>query len=157
MKPLPLLVTLCLSVVVLAQGPGGAPRDWFVRTGTGSGDGSRERPFDDPWRALEVCEAGDRVHVAVGAYFGKLGTGSWEVPFDRVQLLGGYDADFATRDPWQHATRLCWDRTSKNWPKAERLRSDRRDVVVDGFVFDMQDQNLYLDEQQSGRKGAGAS
>ncbi len=145
------LAVLFFPLCLWAQAPTVASHDWFVRPGTAPGDGSRAAPFNDPWRALEKCEAGDRVHVANGAYFGKLGTGTWEIPVDRVQLLGGYDAQFVARDPWQQPTKLCWDNTSKNWPKGERLHSGSRGVVVDGFVIDMQDQNTYLDEQKSGR------
>lgn len=52
-------------------------KDWFVRAGA-DGDGSLERPFSDPWQALDVVEAGDVIHVAGGKYFGQLGAGMWE-------------------------------------------------------------------------------
>ena len=145
------LAAFLLPLVSWLQAPASATHDWFVRPGNAQGDGSRAAPFDDPWRALEACEAGDRVHLAEGSYFGKFGAGSWEIPFDKVELLGGYDAEFTARDPWQHPTQLCWDSASKNWPKTDRLRSNSREVVVDGIVIDMQDQNLYQDEEKSGR------
>ena len=98
-----------------------AARDWFVRAGAADGDGSIAKPFSDPWQALEKCEAGDVVNIAGGKYYGRLALGTWTIPFDNVQLIGGYDAAFKERDPWKNPTSLLWDKTSKNWPKQERL------------------------------------
>jgi hypothetical protein len=127
-------------------------RDWFVRAGSGGGDGSRERPFADPWMALERVEANDRVHVAAGRYFGKLERGNWELPFPGVQLLGGYDARFEERDPWRNLTELTWRRGSPNRPDVSLARvstSTRRDTsgaTIDGFFVDMQDYYEYAPE-----------
>ena len=142
-------ITLALALVAGAQDRPG--RDWFVRPDASGGDGSREKPFADPWQALEKCEAGDAIHVAAGTYTGKMGGGTWALPFDRVRLVGGYDAAFAERDPWKHRTRLHWDKSSKNEPKNARVSSDAKDVVVDGVVIDMRDQNGYVDDACTGR------
>ena len=125
-------------------------RDWFVRAGA-DGDGSRASPFADPWQALDKCEAGDVIHVAGGKYFGRLGKGQWEVPFDNVSLLGGYDADFKTRDPWKNLTQLLWEKGSKNRPIQERFLSNKENTTLDGFVFDQREQCEYQDPQSSGR------
>lgn len=145
--------TVLLACFALAAAPELAARDWFVRAGAENGDGSQARPFADPWHALERCEAGDRIHVAEGAYTGRFGSGTWVIPFDRVELLGGYDAEFRTRDPWRRPTRLHWDKKSENWPQDVRLYSLARDVVVDGLVLDMREQNAYVDEACSGLRG----
>ena len=42
-------------------------RDWFVRAGATGGDGTREKPFRDPFQALEKAQAGDNIHVAAGS------------------------------------------------------------------------------------------
>ena len=55
-------------------------RDWFVRAGSTGGDGTREKPFRDPFQALEKAEGGDAIHVAGGDYFGKLRSGKMEHP-----------------------------------------------------------------------------
>lgn len=144
------VVGLALLLSVLAGGPVGA-RDWFVRAGAEGGDGSRERPFADPWQALERCEAGDAVHVTAGEYFGRLDVGAWVIPFDRVQLVGGYDASFTARDPWKHGTRLVWKR-GKNRPTDARITSSGRDVVLDGLILDSRLQNNYTDERCTGRQ-----
>ncbi len=125
---------------------------WFVRAGAQDGDGTQARPFNDPWQAFERCQAGDAIHIAEGKYFGKLGVGMWEIPFDRVQVIGGYAGDFASRDPWARPTLLLWDKASKNRPNTARLSSRAKGVVIDGIAIDMRDENEYVDEQQSGRK-----
>ena len=154
----PAALLVAFAAALSAQAPESAAtaagRDWFVRAGEAGGDGSRQAPFDDPWRALARCERNDRLHVAAGEYHGRLGRGEWEIPCEGVQLLGGYDATFGERDPWRHATRLCWDRASKNWPLGPRLSSRQRGVVVDGLVIDMQDQNDYVDAERTARTGA---
>lgn len=125
-------------------------RDWFVRAGA-DGDGSQAKPFGDPWQALDKCEAGDAIHIAGGKYTGRSGAGYWEIPFDNVQLIGGYDADFKERNPWKNLTQLWWDKTSKNWPKQERVLSNKKGAVLDGLVIDQRDQCKYQDDEQTGR------
>ena len=54
-------------------------RDWFVRAGESGGDGSRDKPFRDPFQALEKAVKGDRILVVSGEYGGKLKVGKWVV------------------------------------------------------------------------------
>lgn len=126
-------------------------RDWFVRAGS-DGDGSMAKPFGDPWQALDQCQSGDVIHVAAGQYTGRLGNGMWEVPVDDLTLLGGYDAEFKARDPWKNLARLHWDKASKNRPKQERVLSNKKNTVLDGFTIDQRDQCPYETEAQLGRK-----
>lgn len=129
-------------------------RDWFVREGSSGGDGSLSKPFADPWQALDVCEANDAIHIAGGKYFGRNSVGTWEIKFDGVQLIGGYDADFKARDPWKNQSQLLWKKDSKNWPKEDRLQSTARNVVIDGLTIDMREQIKWADDQQNGRAEA---
>jgi hypothetical protein len=119
-------------------------RDWFVRAGS-SGDGSREKPFGDPFEALDKCEANDAIHIAQGRYTGKLESGQWNIPFDGIQLIGGYNDDWSQRDPWKYHTMLVWDRNAKNSPDDERIVATVRGVVIDGLVLDEAEQNEYDD------------
>ncbi|MCP3098697.1 right-handed parallel beta-helix repeat-containing protein [Myxococcus sp. K15C18031901] len=141
---------LVLAVVCLCA-PAHA-RDWFVRAGAVGGEGSRDKPFSDPWMALERVEANDAVHVATGRYFGKLERGNWELAFPGVQLLGGYDAGFRERDPWKNLTELTWRKGSPNRPDVSLARvstSPQRDTTgatIDGFLIDMQDTYEYVAE-----------
>jgi hypothetical protein len=143
---------ISVAIVQLAlASPAAQARDWFVRAGSGDGDGSLARPFADPWQALDKCEAGDAIHVTEGKYYGRLGLGLWKLPFDKVQLIGGYDRNFNERNPWVHLTQLLWDPQSRNRPKGDRLSSTANGVGVDGVVIDMQDQDDYVDKERSGR------
>ncbi len=127
--------------------------EWFVREGAEGGDGSQAKPFADPRQPLEKCEAGDSIHVTGGKYFGKLNAGVWEIPFDNIQLLGGYDKEFKSRDPWTNRTELLWDANSKNRVLKPRLSGNQaKNCVVDGFVIDMKDYDSWTDDSKSGRK-----
>ncbi|RKH34857.1 right-handed parallel beta-helix repeat-containing protein [Corallococcus praedator] len=143
----PLLILACVCLASPAHA-----RDWFVRAGSTSGDGSREKPFADPWMALERVEANDKVHVAAGRYFGKLEKGNWVLSFPGVELLGGYDANFRERNPWKSLTELTWRKGAANRPDISLARvstSAERDTAgatIDGFLIDMQDYYEYAGE-----------
>ncbi len=136
-------------------------RDWFVKVGAQSGDGSKEKPFKDPWQALEKCTPGDAIHVAEGEYFGKLKTGYWAITVRMISMLGGYDKDFTERNPWKHPTRLGYAKDdSKAWTSGAFIRGndDHSGFILDGFVFDGSDVNKYNAEgslipDQSSRNG----
>lgn len=140
-----IVASVCLALPAHA-------RDWFVRAAATGGDGSRERPFADPWMALERVEANDKVHVAAGTYFGKLERGNWEIQFPGVELLGGYDADFRERNPWKNLTELTWRKSATNRPDVSLARistSTQRDTpgaTIDGFFIDMQEYYEYQGE-----------
>lgn len=138
-------------LALLLSSPSALARDWFVRAGSTGGDGSLDKPFNDPWEALDKCEAGDAIHIAGGKYFGRLGQGTWEIPFENIQFLGGYDASFKARDPWKNATQLLWDKTSKNWPRDVRVNVKMKGVVIDGITIDQRDQCEYETDEQLGR------
>ncbi|MCE9667858.1 right-handed parallel beta-helix repeat-containing protein [Myxococcus stipitatus] len=141
-----------LIVVAVCLASPAQARDWFVRAGATGGEGSRDKPFADPWMALERVEANDAVHVAAGRYYGKLERGNWELVFPGVQLLGGYDAAFQERNPWKNLTELTWRKGSPNRPDVSLARvstSTQRDTTgatIDGFLIDMRDTYEYVSE-----------
>lgn len=126
-----------------------AGRDWFVRAGSSGGDGSREKPFRDPFQAIEKCEGGDTIHVAAGEYFGKLRAGRWLLTMRNLALLGGYDAEFSARDPWANPTRFLLDaeEKAKGRPSGKILYSEEVSdgLILDGFIFDGATWNTYKD------------
>ncbi len=127
-------------------------REWFVRAGSDGGDGSQAKPFADPWQALEKSENGDVIHVSGGKYFGKLNKGMWLLPAEGIQLLGGYDNDFKSRDPWTNRSELLWDPASKNLPNEARVKTQQKNCVIDGFVIDMKDQITWMDDKKTSRR-----
>lgn len=122
-------------------------RDWFVKAGASGGDGSREKPFRDPFQALDKAEGGDTIHVAGGAYFGKLRSGKWKLLVRNLGLLGGYNGDFTERDPWKNPTRFVLDaeERAKGTPDGTILSSQENSdgLILDGFIFDGATYNAY--------------
>jgi hypothetical protein len=120
-------------------------RDWFVRAGSAGGDGSKEKPFKDPYQPLEKCEAGDTIHVAGGDYVGKLRAGHWVVDVPDISMLGGYDKEFASRDPWKNPTLLYCPEDFKGTRGGYTLEgdADHTGFTLDGFVFDKKLNNTY--------------
>ncbi|HEY1892787.1 MAG TPA: right-handed parallel beta-helix repeat-containing protein [Steroidobacteraceae bacterium] len=144
-----LVVEVVLPAPLAASAPSNHPagRDWFVRAGASGGDGSREKPFRDPFQALDKAEGGDVIHVALGDYFGKLHSGQWRITVRYLTLLGGYDAEFSERDPWTHPTcfLLGEDEKAKGRPSGTILGSEENSdgLLVDGFIFDGASWNTY--------------
>jgi hypothetical protein len=66
-----------------------------------------------------------------------------------LALLGGYDAGFATRDPWTNHTRFSLDaeEKAKGRPSGTPLYSEENSdgLVLDGFIFDGATWNTYTD------------
>lgn len=120
-------------------------RDWFVRAGNMGGDGSKDKPFRDPFQALEKCQSGDTIHIAEGDYHGKLKVGRWKIELPYIALLGGYDANFTERAPWAHPTRLYCPTEFKGTRGGVTLEGDGdyTGAIVDGFVFDKRTNNNY--------------
>lgn len=143
-------VVRALAALMIASPTPTLAHDWFVRAGAANGDGTIEKPFADPWMALNKAEANDKIHVAAGTYFGKLEQGNWVIEFPGVQLLGGYDPAFKERNPWKHVTELTWRRGAANRPDISLARVSTTPTrptpgaTIDGFLIDMQGYYDYL-------------
>jgi hypothetical protein len=143
------LVLDSIAAAPLSPGYASRPqgRDWFVCAGAGGGDGTREKPFRDPFQALDQAVGGDTIHVAGGTYFSKLHSGKWRLTMRNLTLLGGYDNEFTERDPWRTPTRFLLNEEQK--AKGSRdgtiLASDEPcdGLVLDGFLFDGATYNTY--------------
>jgi len=130
-------------------------KDWYVSAETGRGrSGTKEKPAKDLAAIVNKLEPGDRVFIAAGVYTsrGDQGSDIIKVP---VELIGGWDTSFSTRDPWGATpTVLSGDNGSSNWKGTPRLGFDLskyranepHTVVVDGFVIDNADRNRYNDD-----------
>ncbi len=145
------------SIEVIEDDAGGAPaearpkgRDWFVRAGARRGDGSKAKPFKDPYKALKKAGEGDTIHVAEGVYTGFMKSGTWTIGKKYLALVGGYDKNFKQRDPWKHPTLLKWPKGAKTDKPKYTLVGDfdaktdgHTGFILDGFVFDRRDMNVY--------------
>ena len=96
---------LLLAAAVAAAAFGAQAEDIYVSLATGKNKnaGTKEAPLKNLWKALEKAETGDVIHLAEGNYPGKMKCG-WFMMTKPVSIIGGYSADFATRDPLTHRT-----------------------------------------------------
>ncbi len=122
-------------------------RDWFVRAGS-AGDGTIEKPFRDPYRALEEAGPGDTIHVAQGIYHGELDAANWVIATPNLTWLGGYNADFSQRDPWHFPSELRFSKEFRGKNSGTLIEGwgSHENFVLDGFVLDQKEGNEYGEE-----------
>ena len=138
-----------ITIVALTATTFGA--DWYVCAATGKkkGPGTKEEPFKAITDALKKAAAGDTIYMAEGNYSGPMGAS--EITIDKpVTIIGGFSADFATRDIGAHATKIQ-PPNEKNDSKGIGLLTLKLpngpgpDMVVDGLVLDQSYMNSYHD------------
>ncbi len=123
-----------------------------IESGKNKNDGTREAPLKNLWKALEVAETGDAIHLAGGTYPGKMKQG-WFLMEKPVSIIGGYSSDFSERAPLKFRTlfqarndsyvrgngqgvlHMEFDKTP-NAPKGV-------DFAIDGIIFDEGFANSY--------------
>ena len=79
-----LAVAMLIAFTISAQ-------EYYVSKTTGSarGDGSKEKPFKNIQKAVDVVPEGSTIYVAEGNYFGTLDCGNINVT-KCVKIYGGY-------------------------------------------------------------------
>ena len=129
--------------------------DLFVAAGGPVGDGTRARPFHDPWLALRQAAPGDRIHIAAGTYTGRGERSSWVVDTPELTVLGGYSPDFARRTPWQTPTVFAAKAGLRvpNEPNMLQGIGGHDGLVLDGLFFDGAGRDDY-DEQGGLRRAS---
>ena len=140
-----------MTVLFVAMMSFGA--DWYVSATTGSkkGDGSKEKPLKNIWKAIESAAPMDTIHVAEGNYHGKLACGWIEID-KPLTIIGGYAPDFSSRDIAAHQTLL----RPTNEQNATKPPMDKGTLavhytqvypnavlVIDGLFLDHGDANSY--------------
>ena len=144
-----------MSLAVAAVAAGVSAADLYVsfETGKNKNEGTKEAPLKNLWKALEKAEHGDTIHVAAGVYPGKMKQ-NWFLVDKAVSILGGYSADFATRDPLKNKT-LFQAQNENNDKMGNGLgvfhiefdhkakEPDGVNMVFDGLVFDEGFANSY--------------
>ena len=134
------VISLCLPL---------SAKDIFVSLSTGKNKnaGTKEAPYKNLWKALNVAKDGDVIHVAEGNYPGRMKCG-WFKMEKPVSIFGGYSADFTKRDPLKYKTmfqpanenndkkvgtqgllHLEFDKNPMKAPKGFN-------IVIDGLIFD---------------------
>ena len=160
--------------------PAAKGKTYYVSVSTGSAraDGlSPTTAMKDLQKAIDAAEENDVIFVAEGNYLGNLDRGYIEVgrfgnatqDADRgkfISLYGGYSTDFSERDVIKHVTKF--QPTSQKFIAPLFNFNARRPygyngpmgtVVIDGFVFDLGENNLYcaanVDDERTGTPNAG--
>ena len=118
-----------------------------LSTGNNKNPGTPEAPLKNLWKALEIAETGDSIHLAEGNYPGRMKCGWFEMT-KPVSLYGGYSPDFAERDPLRYLT-MFQPRNENNDKKGSgqgilHIEFDKSpatapkgfDMVIDGIIFD---------------------
>lgn len=93
-------LAMLLAVALLLGGTFSAEAAEFYvhkETGKNSSDGSKENPFKNLQKAIDVAADGDTIYVAAGNYCGLMDKGQIKLT-KQLTILGGYSPDFSSRD-----------------------------------------------------------
>ena len=158
--------------------PAGKGKTYYVSVSTGSARADGLTPataMKDLQKAIDAAEDNDQIFVAEGNYLGNMDRGYIEcgkfgnAQNDRgkfISFYGGYSTDFTERDVIKHVTKF--QPTSQKFIAPLFNINARRPygytgpmgtVVIDGFVFDLGENNLYcaanVDDDRTGTPNTG--
>ena len=93
-----LAVAVLFAMTISAQ-------TYYVSKDTGSnrGDGSKDKPYKNLQKAIDVAQEGATIYVAEGNYFGMLDAGNININ-KCLKIYGGYNTDFSQRDILKYRT-----------------------------------------------------
>lgn len=139
-----------------------AGKTYYVSVSTGSAraDGlTPQTPMKDLQKAINAAEDNDQILVAEGNYLGNMDRGYIEIgqfgnaSSDKgkfLSLYGGYSTDFSERDVINHPTKFqptdqkfIAPLFNFNARRPYDYKGPLGNVVVDGFIFDLGENNLY--------------
>ncbi|MBQ3722133.1 MAG: DUF1565 domain-containing protein [Bacteroidales bacterium] len=111
-----------------------------IADGSNRAEGTKEAPFKNIQKALDVAPEGSVILVSEGNYFGTLRSGNINIE-KPVTILGGYNADFTERDVLKYRTTVCPSVESNETQSGKgtmqiRVRRAGTKVIVDGLLFD---------------------
>lgn len=151
-----LQLLVALAIVVMATGQGFA-EDYYVSATRGKGKkATQEKPAKDLGNIVSKLKPGDTIHIAEGVYTGRGDCGTCVITVP-VTIIGGYDDQFSTRDPWgAHQTVFSGDNLSDNWKREPALMIDLMkykgrempEILVDGIIVDHSARNRYASPDQ---------
>ncbi len=125
--------------------------------GNNSNDGTDPKaPMKEIDKAMAKAEDGDKFFVSEGTYTGTFGVGYWELT-KAVQIYGGYNADFTSRDPFRYLTVIqppkdAFEKSANR--NVFDMKKPLNGVVIDGLIFDGGEKTPYNadpDPKKAGR------
>ena len=140
------------SSKVINQASGNAPalitnkgknKTLYVSGNTGSNrnDGTKDAPFKNLQKALDVMEGGETILVAEGNYYGLLNKGNIIIS-KPVTIMGGYNSDFSERDVLKDRSMVQPTPASNGSASGQgtiQIKSvvaPNQSVVIDGLIMD---------------------
>ncbi|MDL2286321.1 DUF1565 domain-containing protein [Desulfococcaceae bacterium OttesenSCG-928-F15] len=142
------LTTLLAVMILLGGALSVEAADFYVnkKVGKNSFEGSKEKPFKNLQKAIDIAADGDVIHVAEGNYCGIMDKGIIKLT-KQLSILGGYSADFSERDFLRY-------RTTVIPPKKQDTHRDdavffieqgnkEGKTLIDGLIFDQGETNDY--------------
>ncbi len=145
-----MIKTLLTLFAILIIPFGLSAKDIYVNAGSGSGKGSKSKPYNKLWKAISKAERGDVIHVAKGTYNGKGGSGCFTIKIPNLSIVGGYNKSFSSRNPFKNFTVLERAKDYKgDWTGLKRgiieglEGQDHSGLTVDGVVLNGQSRNAY--------------
>ncbi len=134
-KFLMLAVAVLFAMTISAQ-------TYYVSKDTGSnrGDGSKEKPYKNLQKAIDMVPEGATIYVAQGNYFGMLDAGNININ-KCVKIYGGYNTDFTQRDILKYRTLVQPTAESNGTAKGNgtmiiTCNNPSGEMVIDGLLFD---------------------
>ncbi|MCL1985548.1 MAG: DUF1565 domain-containing protein [Betaproteobacteria bacterium] len=143
-------LTLLLAVMVLLGGACTArAAELYVHQASGKNNfpGTKEQPFKNIQKAIDMAQDGDTIRVAAGNYCGIMDKGQIKLN-KQVTLLGGYSPDFSARDILTHRTTIIPPNKIDTVRQGglfviEQGKNKEGKTLIDGFIFDQGETNNY--------------
>ena len=109
-------------------------------SGSNRNDGSKEKPFKNIQKAIDVATDGASIYVAEGNYFGLLDKGTINIT-KPVKIYGGYAPDFSIRDILKYLTTVQPTPESNGSQDGQgtvqiQVNKPGSEVLIDGIIFD---------------------
>ena len=137
-----LIFTISIMICTLCATQTSAQQALYVSSENGNNrnDGSKSSPFKNIQKAIDAAADGTTIYVAQGNYYGLLNKGTINIT-KPVKIVGGYSADFATRDVLKNLTMIQPTPESNGSQDGQgtvqiQVNKAGSEVVIDGLIFD---------------------
>ena len=117
---------------------------YVSKTGSNKNDGSKTNPLKNIDKAIKKAQPGATIYVSEGNYSGTFDIGYLESD-KPIKLYGSWDVGFTKQDIVNHPTLFQPDNesTKKSSKALLRFTKNVEGTVIDGFVWDSGERNLY--------------